>query len=343
MLASYLYRFKDTVTIQSKALGYIFVFVLMMITSLGIYGYLADAYQSGTTDMKQINASLDLKKQEQTSLQKRKGEIDAQIAQVAIKDVRGKQRLMSQFGPEVNTINKRLIALTAELQQEAQKQITTDSHVGPIVFVAKIIGMEPDNAISLLILCIVFAFDPLAIYLTIATNTALARHKEKQKDDQKVDSGQMFETYSFPSPRGNDGSPLASITEPEAEVEQYSTDDFPEPTPTDLSKFQEVSPLVSPGVSMTVGGDDAYFPPTIVREPVADMKVLGELFAKEQTEDLMVEEGTEAPPEQQLVKIYEETAAKAEPTPIDIETMSRIERFFARQDLIKNVRSGTVE
>lgn len=438
MLASYLYRFKDAITYKTKALGYVFVVVLMLITSLGIYGYLAEAYQAGSTDMKQVNASMDLKKQEQATLQKRKGEIDAQIAQVPVKDVRGKQRLMKQFGPEVNTINTRLIALTSEVQVEAQKQITTDSHVGPIVFVAKIVGIEPDNAISLLILAIVFAFDPLAIYLTIACNTAIAKYKAKKAEPE--DEPPMEDYWS------TDPDPVHTADFRKEFVDKFKADmgdtildvklaeqqdDNPEhidllikPIPAaeyvtmppmgDLSEFVEVDalpePLTFPEIDLDLPGvplveeDTIHVPEEIVkraadidvvgatfddsmstdevhekfnqlvkesrarlvspgvpvimtevnewwdgmkrpREPIADMKALGELFSKEETEDVTFEEGTEAPPVQQLVKIYEETAAKdvAEQTPMDIETMDRITRFFKRQELIKNVRSGTVE
>jgi hypothetical protein len=442
MLASYLYRFKDAVTLKAKALGYVFVFVLMMITSLGIYGYLADAYQSGTTDMKQVNASLQLKKEEQANLQKRKEEIDTQIAAVPATDTRGKQRIMRQFGPEITKVNDRLSAISTEIQQEVQKQITADSHVGPIVFVAKIFGIAPDNAISLLILAIVFVFDPVAIYLTIATNTALAKYKDEKKA-RKADSVDLnpreaayfaagsqkeeVETFTkkdadewhefelpqaanFPEvplmvdhdskwaeftkeiesafPEIDTDLPSTPLVEevplvdvpavskaadwelepivmdlvttdpalhpertsdvevlPGGELEPFETI-FPVSDPDAKGSHVErlpISTLTAPEVSFIVTDDNTpYYPPPRQPADPERMKVLGELFSKEPTEDVAAEEGTEAPPEQQLAKIYEEVAAKdvTEQTPVDIETMKRIEQFFQRQNLIKNVRSG---
>lgn len=355
MLASYLYRFKDTVTLKAKALGYIFVFVLMMITSLGIYGYLADAYQSGTTDMKQIDASLSLKKEEQANLQKRKQEIDDQIAAVPVANTVGKQRIMRQFGPEQIQVNERLTKLSAEIQQEVQKQITADSHVGPIVFVAKIFGIAPDNAMSLLILAIVFVFDPVAIYLTIATNTALAKYKE-QKESDKLVPKVVEETVALPTPTPEQVlTPLPDPIEAPVVLPDHTEWQL-EPIVMDLvttnsalhpelTSDVETSPgssLKAPGASFIMTDDTPYYPPPRQPADPERMKVLGELFSKEQTEDVAAEEGTDTPPEQQLAKIYEEVAAKdvTEQTPVDIETMKQIEQFFRRQNLIKNVRSG---
>lgn len=336
MTASYLYRFSDSISRVTRWLGFVFVFCLMMLTSLGIYGYLAEAYQSGSTDMKQVNASMVLKKEEQVTLQKRKSDIDGQIAQVAIKDVRGKQRLMTQFGPEVSTINKRLIALTAELQQEAQKQISTDSHVGPIIFVARIIGIEPDNAISLLILLIIFSFDPLAIFLTIATNNAVRLYQNKRKPKTIA-----IESLEITSPPVSLLQPVAVVTEPVPEVLVPIVE--PEPVRELISEWEPVvlEEIIGPVTEPVV---------EIVPEPeLSSIEVKPISLANENLDDLdmLPDEAplwAEEPVIEQINEIYTESATKAEEekTPVDKETVDMVERFYARQQLIKNVRNGSL-
>lgn len=178
MLASFIYRFRSYVDWRIKLPAYAFIAALMIVTSTGIYGYLSAAYQTDTVGAQQIVASLDLKKQEQSQLQKRKDAIDQQISQLPTNDVRGRQKLQHQFDPESKQIDTRITAVTSEIQDLSQKQITADAHIGPIMYIAKMLGMEPDKAISLLMLLIIFAFDPLAMLLTISTNVAISKYQE---------------------------------------------------------------------------------------------------------------------------------------------------------------------
>lgn len=312
MITSYLYRFGDNMSLGRKWLGIIFVFGLMMITSLGIYGYLADAYQSGTTNMKQIGASLALKKDEQTTLQRRKADIDNQVASVPDKDVRGKQRLMSQFGPEVTTINKRLIEITKELQQDAQSQIVTDSHVGPIVFIAKILGLDPDRAMNYFILFIIFMFDPVAIYLTVATNEAIAKYKRRE---HKVTNDKAF------VPTVND--PLTTTTQ-ETNL------------PKELSQPNNLTDAVAAPINL-----QEVFADHPIDEVEAEPNI-----APFQGLDIDIEELSEAvidDPIETIKDIYEDVKSKDTQTPLDKETVNMIERFFARQQLVKDVRTGNVK
>lgn len=324
MITSYLYRFNDTLSFGRKWLGTLFVFGLMLITSLGIYGYLADAYQAGSTDMKQINATLELKKTEQADLQKRKTDIDGQIALIPAKDVRGKQRLMTQYGPEINTINKRLIEITAELQADTQKQITTDSHVGPIIFIAKIVGLEPDRAMSYFILFIIFMFDPVAIYLTVATNEAMAKYKARTKESN-IDPEPTYVTVI-------QAETEARVQATQAESDVVVDDIVLEPDVVEVDNI-----ILEPDV---VVPDDILLEPEVARV-APDPVPLQEVFSAHPSTDVTPEDEVDDPVES-LREIYDEVLSKEHKTPVDIEAVQKIERFFARQELVKNVRTGNI-
>lgn len=346
MITSYLYRFRDNLTVGKKAMGIFFVFGLMMVTSLGIYGYLADSYQSGSTGMKQIGASVELKREEQTNLQKRKSEIDSQIARVPDKDTKGKQRLITQFGPEVNTINQRLIAITAELQTDAQKQITTDSHVGPIVFIAKIVGLEPDRAMSYFILIIVFLFDPVAIYLTVATNEAMEKYKRKEKS-VPFNPEAIKEDYFF-GPHDFSGSTVEHVSKSSDGVKAYIQDvkdqlraqRITEPESIDV---EETDPPVDEIVPDE--NNEPEFPPAEAWELVpleVPAPVLQDTFADHPAEEVEVEENVEEDPIETIKEIYQDITSKETQTPLDKESAGMIEKFLARQKLVKDVRTGRV-
>lgn len=412
MITSYLYRFRDTMTWGRKALGIFFVFGLMLVTSLGIYGYLADAYQAGSTDKKQIDASVVLKREEQTNLQKRKAEIDMQIASVPAKDTRGKQRLITQFGPEVNTINKRLIDLTAEIQQAAQTQITTDSHVGPIVFIAKIVGLDPDAAMSYFILVIIFLFDPVAIYLTVATNEAIAKYKRKEKpleygpseEGDKLFS-QLRENYSLDKVheafddlprreviqepynpigpkgyRGDEPGPMdfPEVVEKMEEIKEALAEAISQPLVNDeqvehIESFTPVQPVdeivlplpegwvtedyITPHHTEGRGSHVETLPsaeewtlepmvvsePPVVEVPEVPLEQTFEAHTGDDVEpEVQTEKAAEEDPIEEIKDIYQDLTSQQTQTPGDLEAVKMIERFFARQQLVKDVRTGNI-
>jgi hypothetical protein len=178
MLASFTYRFKDVIGWRLKMPAYAFILVLMLITSTGIYGYLSAAYQAESAGGQQVTATLELKKQEQATLQQRKVQIDQQIAQLPTNNVRGRQQLMRQFAPEEKQIDEKLAKVNQEIQDLSQQQITSNAHIGPIVYIAKILGMDPDKAIAILICLVIFVFDPLAMLMTINTNIAIEKYQK---------------------------------------------------------------------------------------------------------------------------------------------------------------------
>lgn len=185
MLASFVYRFREKIGWRVKMPAYAFIMVLMLITSTGIYGYLSAAYQAESAGGQQVTASLELKKQEQATLQQRKVQIDQQIAQLPTNNVRGRQQLMRQFAPEEKQIDAQLTKVNQEIQDLSQQQIASNAHIGPIVYIAKVVGMEPDKAIALLICLVIFVFDPLAMLLTISTNIAIEDYQKKKAAEKK--------------------------------------------------------------------------------------------------------------------------------------------------------------
>lgn len=176
MTASVLYRMWGTL----KSLKYYLMaalFGLMLMTSLGIFGYLTAGYQKDSVPMEQINQKLDTDKKEIDRLILRKQEIDQQIAKLPSNFVSSRQKLMTSFEPELKAIGPRIDALQIEISEYQTKKIDTEAHIGPIIYVAKIFGRNPDEAIFWFTLLIMSVFDPLAVALTLATNMAIQQRK----------------------------------------------------------------------------------------------------------------------------------------------------------------------
>jgi len=185
--ASYVYRYGDLITKKAKAYYYAAIFVLMIITSAGIFGFLSQGYQQDTLSLKQQVQSIDLLSFEKKELETfkveridRKKQIDKDIASLPNNYITARQRLMKSYGPELETLKNDIAEYTTGINSKTlaisklkQEKLINEVHIGPIVFIARAFGSDTDTATKWLIMLLIFAFDPLAIMLTIATNHAI--------------------------------------------------------------------------------------------------------------------------------------------------------------------------
>jgi len=195
--------------------------VLMTITSAGAFGFLSGEFQRAIQDTGTQAIKIQSLTDEQARLQKRKEEIDSQIAKVPDNNVRGRTQLIRQFGPEVSKINTRLTNIDRELPTLKIENVGKETHAGPILYVAKAFNKTPEEAVKYVIFTIIFVFDPLAVALLIAGNFLLAQRKPKAdtqgakqeeiqtaakiRDHEEEDTRRMVETLrSEPSPEAQE-------------------------------------------------------------------------------------------------------------------------------------------
>lgn len=183
---SYLYRYWEQTGVLLRGYLLAAVFLLMMNTSMGIFGYLSAGYQSDTAPLKQAQQQISLLESELGDLQTRKRDIDSQISQIAVGDVRGKQRLDRMFYQETRVINKRIPELTAEVQRLKMENLKIEAHVGPIIYIADAFGMSTDNATKYIILLLIFVFEPLAVVLSICLNVVIGNVGKKVVEERPI-------------------------------------------------------------------------------------------------------------------------------------------------------------
>lgn len=192
--ASYLYRFWDNISFLMKSYLILAVLVLMVITSAGIFGYLSAAYQQDIIGTKINEQQVELLTQENIQVSElkeersaRKKQIDADIAALPNNFVTGRQRLMDTFKEELDILTTDIKEYTDTIRSNTTKiaelkamSLKNEVHVGPIIFIAKVFENDVDDTTKWLILIIIFAFDPLAVALTVATNAAIMERKKEK-------------------------------------------------------------------------------------------------------------------------------------------------------------------
>jgi hypothetical protein len=172
--ASWLYRNWHTAPVLLKTYLTIAVVILMLLTSMGIFGFLAKAHIDSTlnagvnsVELKTLNQQEKISKEKLDYLLKRAGNPETASANI--------DRQIQQTQRELSDINKKRLPLLKE-----ENKLIAD--VGPIKYVADMFfgdGEDAlDKAVRMVILIIMLVFDPLAVLLLVAGNISLRQRKD---------------------------------------------------------------------------------------------------------------------------------------------------------------------
>lgn len=167
--ASWLYRNWQNANVLLKTYLTTAVVILMLITSMGIFGFLAKSHIDSTlasgansVELKTLNQQEKIAKERLDYLLKRAGNPETATPQID-RQIQNTQR-------ELSDINKKRLPLL----KEENKLV---AEIGPIKYVADMFfgtGEDAlDKAVRLVIFTIMLVFDPLAVLLLIAGNISL--------------------------------------------------------------------------------------------------------------------------------------------------------------------------
>ena len=176
--ASWLYRNWKTAPFLLKSYLIIAVMLLMLITSMGIFGFLAKAHIDSTLDAGANSVELKTLSQQQKIADNR---LNYLLARAKDPSTASNQldRQIQSTQRELTEINKKRLPLLRE-----ENKLVAD--IGPIKYVADMFfegDGAVDKAVRLVILIIMLVFDPLAVLLLIAANISMQKPKEKNWDD----------------------------------------------------------------------------------------------------------------------------------------------------------------
>lgn len=220
IVASLLYQYWNEINKTLRFYLSLSVGVLIIITSMGIYGFLSSAYQETSTKydiiQKEINI-LELKKErfteDRNSLINEKTQLDNGINElrnglannvIQYKDHetgeiitttssstrRVLENQLTEAVERRNGITNKLEAVTDSITSTDIKILNTETNsdvaaeLGPLKYISKLINKPMGEVVNILLLVIIFVFDPLAISLVIAANFLFDNLKNKK--DPKV-------------------------------------------------------------------------------------------------------------------------------------------------------------
>jgi len=226
VIASLLYQYWSTLNKALRVYLMVAVVILILITSMGIYGFLSSAYQEtaskdqivtqqitaletkkklyeDTRDniLKEKQSLSDLRgslsKGSTTQYTDSKGNLVVRSNNASIKQLDKASQSDDKLSSKIDIVNDSIFSIENKIL-EIKTNSTSVSELGPLKYLSGLTGVGMDRIINYLLLVIIFVFDPLAIALVIAANFAFARLNKREETplEEKVeDMRNVVEAY----------------------------------------------------------------------------------------------------------------------------------------------------
>ena len=219
VIASLLYQYRKTLPLLLKGYLSIACAVLILITSMGIYGFLSAAYQETAnkegnsearivlieTKRDNVKEQLEVYTEEKTSINEAVAELrkglsnnkvqwrDKETGQIITSTSSRTRKALekqldqaiirqTEINAKVDVLNEKIFEYETEIVETRIGDGST-SELGPLKYLSGLTGLPMDKIINYLLLTIIFVFDPLAIALVIAANFAFEKLRKPTKEN----------------------------------------------------------------------------------------------------------------------------------------------------------------
>jgi len=216
VIASLLYQYRKNLPRLLKWYLSLACVVLILITSMGIYGFLSAAYQETAAKAGSIDSQIALIETKRDNIKEQlvvyneeKSSINESVTslrnglstnRIQYKDTLGNiittqssstRRVLTQqldqaierqtiINEKLDVLNQQLFEYEEEIV-EVRLSDAVSSELGPLKYLSGLTGFPMDRIINWLLLTIIFVFDPLAIALVVAANFAFEQIRPKTR------------------------------------------------------------------------------------------------------------------------------------------------------------------
>ncbi len=269
VIASLLYQYWDTINKILRTYLTLAAVILVLITSMGIYGFLSAAYQETYANLLVNNNKIEFLEEKSKFYEDDLQRYDKDLAQISsnisilsnakassiqVRDttVSGGVRStistaelrLSQARIEVEEENRKAVQVKRQIAADSLQSIKLDiltlnndsetvGELGPLKYLSGLTSTPMDVIINVLLLVIIFVFDPLAIALVVAANFAFAHAYPKREENiygekEEPDNRGIFpEDYdenrmNIIGQNGNDGDHYNELDSTEQAVADYA-------------------------------------------------------------------------------------------------------------------------
>ena len=210
--ASWLYHnWRSNIPRLLKSYLFTAIIVLVFITSMGIFGFLSKAHLDQVKPQSSNNIKIELidkqisqqnliidRAEKQLDLLDKALEvyIDKEYVSRGLKERKKQEEERKELTTAINNASDEIGKLTLQKSEIELTQDKIEAEVGPIKYVAELIYGENakdnfDKAVRIVILILIFVFDPLAVLLLIAANISLNQWRQKRAIKKSEDRASL--------------------------------------------------------------------------------------------------------------------------------------------------------
>jgi hypothetical protein len=219
VIASLLYQYWNELNKVLRTYLTVATLVLILITSMGIYGFLSAAYQETYSklslveneksfiqqkvdfyqddltrydeELKQISSNIaTLSNAKASSIQIRDTSVAGGVrSTISTTELRLAQARIATEEENRKTVQAKREVVVDSLRKYQQQVLELDNNtevageLGPLQYLSGLTGAPMDKIINILLLIIIFVFDPLAIALVVAANFAFEKAYPKKREN----------------------------------------------------------------------------------------------------------------------------------------------------------------
>ena len=228
VIASLLYQYWSVINKGLRVYLTVATFILVLITSMGIYGFLSSAYQDTYRQLTIKNNKTSFLTQKKDFYNKDVIRYDEELERISnnistlsnakVSNIQVRDTTVSSgFRSTISTTELRLSQKRIDVEEQNRKdvqakreqvadslqkyqlailELENDSDVagelGPLEYLSKLTNTSMDKIINYLLLVIIFVFDPLAISLVISANFAFDQAYPK-KEEEEIEEAEEVE------------------------------------------------------------------------------------------------------------------------------------------------------
>jgi hypothetical protein len=206
--ASFLHTYWKQISLLLRVYLCVAVITLMGITSLGIFGFLTNAYQTHSAAVGAFESKIESLVAEKTAIETGVAEHSERIKSLTtlrqdqeqrVKDAGNYKAPREQAYKAIEEANLEIrqkeetLAKDRERIIELEKSISTlkidmntNTDVGSFKFIAAATNSTVDESVRYFIFALIFVFDPLAVTLVLAWNKLLEARQAREESEEKA-------------------------------------------------------------------------------------------------------------------------------------------------------------
>jgi hypothetical protein len=194
--ASYLHQYWDTTNKLLRFYLLLGVAILVVITSAGIFGFLSNAYQSTSLKSDVVSREIGVFQSKITQNEQQIGQLNSQMGNLQqnsgtllgsgkvnnrlIRSIDNRDRQINKLSNKMGILNDSIAVWNIKINEIKNNNLDLEREIGGFKFIAEAFNLPINSVVKFFIFLLIFVFDPMAVTLIIAFNTALQEDRKKK-------------------------------------------------------------------------------------------------------------------------------------------------------------------